>query len=96
MLSLGFDRLLMNRTTIRSRVASIVSQFVDSVPKHEFEIDNMNIVSDEMLDSFSVMSVIAIVEDEFDIQFTPDDLSSERMRTFSGMFDLIEKKNAQI
>tara|TARA_E500000178_G_C16996973_1_gene743690 strand:- start:1657 stop:1875 length:219 start_codon:yes stop_codon:yes gene_type:complete len=72
----------------------VLSQFVDCLPDSEDSLDNMNIISDQMLDSFSVMSVIAIIEDDFDLNFTPEELSSERLRTFGGMIDLIEKKNA--
>ena len=91
-----FGSPIMDRTTIRTRVCSILSQFVDGIPDLDSKIDKMNIISDQMLDSFSVVSVIAIIEEEFDIEFTPDDLSSERLRTFGGMFDLIQKKNEKV
>ena len=83
----------MDLTTARVRLLEIVSQFVDHPIDNELNLDNILVVSSETLDSFSVMSVIAIVEDEFQITFSPEDLSSERMRTFGGMLDVILKKN---
>ena len=83
----------MDLTTIRKRLLKVLSQFIDLSTDHDDQFDSLNVISDETLDSFSVMSVIAILEDEFKIKFTPEELSSERMRTFGGMMEVIFKKH---
>ena len=83
----------MDLTTARGRLLNVLSQFIDLPDFSDSDLDNMLIVSDNTLDSFSVISVIALLEDEFKIRFTPEELSSERMRTFGEMLDLISKKH---
>ena len=42
-----------------------------------------------MVDSFSVISIIALIEEEYQITITSDYLNSDKMRTINGIADII-------
>lgn len=44
------------------------------------------------LDSFGLIQFIIEIEDEFDIELTPEDTQSDEFRYISGLVNLIERK----
>ena len=46
---------------------------------------HLDIFENEFVDSFSITSLIALIEDSFDITFTTDQLNSDRIRTIHGL-----------
>jgi len=78
------------KPTIASRLAGLVKQYglrpslsCDSDPQQD-------LFSNGFLDSFSAISLIAIIEDEYNINFTYEQLASDDMRTLSGITKIIE------
>ena len=53
--------------------------------ENPYELD---IFEHEFVDSFSISSLIAVVEEHFNITFNPDQLNSDQIRTIGGMSKL--------
>tara|TARA_B100001105_G_scaffold249006_1_gene235412 strand:- start:193 stop:453 length:261 start_codon:yes stop_codon:yes gene_type:complete len=48
-----------------------------------------------IIDSFNLMQFIMEIEEEFDIELTPDDTQSEEFRTLGGLALIIDSKKQQ-
>lgn len=48
-----------------------------------------------IIDSFNLMQFIMEIEEEFDIELTPDDTQSEEFRTLGGLALIIDGKKQQ-
>ena len=45
------------------------------------------------LDSFGLMQFIVAIEEEFNVELTPEDTQSEQFRTLGGIAEIIDEKN---
>lgn len=59
-------------------------------PGVEFTPDT-KLFEDKILDSLSMISLIAEISDEFDVDITPEYLIPENFATVKTVYDLIEK-----
>lgn len=53
---------------------------------------NLNYVEEGYIDSMGLIQFIAVIEDEFNITFTDDDLASEDVKVVGKMVNLVTKK----
>lgn len=51
-----------------------------------------NIFEAGYADSFSITSIVAVIEEEYDLSFTTEQLNSDTIRSISGFVDIIYKK----
>ncbi len=49
-----------------------------------------NLVEDGLLDSFDIISIIAEINDQFDIEITAEDISPENFNSAKALYRLIE------
>ena len=60
--------------------------------KPEVDFNNVgNLIEDEVLDSFDIVTLVSKIDDEFDVEITPKDLVPENFATPSTIYDLIKK-----
>ena len=59
-------------------------------PDVDFETEE-SLIEDELLDSFDIVSIVAAVNDEFDIQIGAGDIVPENFNSAKAMYKLIEK-----
>lgn len=59
-------------------------------PGVDFEKEN-NLMEDETLDSFDIVSLVAKLDEEFDVEVTPKDLVPENFKSAKTIYDLITK-----
>ena len=52
-----------------------------------------NIFNADFVDSFSVTSIIALVEERFDYSFSAKQLQGNEIRTIEGMADILIRRN---
>lgn len=59
-------------------------------PGVDFE-NNHNLIDEEILDSFDIVSIVAAINEEFDIQITAKDIVPENFNSIEEMYALVEK-----
>ena len=58
----------------------------------DVDIENLNYVEEGYIDSLGLIQFIAVIEDEFGITFTDDDLAGEDIKVVGKMAELIASK----
>lgn len=53
--------------------------------------NNHNLIDEEVLDSFDIVSIVAAINEEFDIQITAKDIVPENFNSIEEMYALVEK-----
>lgn len=58
----------------------------------DIDIMNLNYVEEGYIDSLGLIQFIAVIEDEFGITFSDEDLASEDIKVVGKMVDLVTAK----
>lgn len=56
----------------------------------DFE-NNKSLIDDEVLDSFDIVSIVAAINDEFDVEITAKDILPENFNSAEDMYKLIQR-----
>ncbi len=59
-------------------------------PDVDFENED-NLIGDELLDSFDIVSIVAAIDDEFDVKITAKDIIPENFNSAEALYDLIQR-----
>lgn len=59
-------------------------------PDVDFENEE-NLIGDELLDSLDIISIVAAIDDEFDVKITARDVIPENFNSAKSLYNLIEK-----
>lgn len=59
-------------------------------PEVEFE-GNEHLIDNEELDSFDIVTIVAAIDDEFDVQIGPVDVVPENFNSVEAMYELIQR-----
>ena len=59
-------------------------------PGVDFNIEN-NLIEEEILDSFDIVTLVAKLNDEFDIEISPADLVPENFNSAQAIYSLVSK-----
>ena len=59
-------------------------------PGVDFE-NQENLIEDEILDSFDIVSLVAAIDEEFDVQITAKDIVPENFNSVEAMYNLIQR-----
>lgn len=59
-------------------------------PGVDFE-NNTSLIDDEILDSFDIVTLVAALDDEFDVQITAKDIMPENFNSAEAMYNLIQR-----
>lgn len=68
----------------------LISILNDIKPGVDFK-NAENLINDEILDSFDIVTLVSKLNDEFDIEITAADLVPENFETLDAIYDLIKK-----
>ena len=72
-----------------------IKDFIVEYIEHEYEIpegtdlDSFNYVEEGYIDSMGLIQFIAVIEDEFGIEFSDEDLSGDEIKTVGKLAKLI-------
>jgi len=59
-------------------------------PDVDFE-NNKNLIDDEILDSFDIVTLVAALDEEFDIQITAKDVVPENFNSAEDIYNLVKR-----
>ena len=60
--------------------------------KHEVDFENEeNLIGDELLDSFDIISIVSAIDNEFDVKITAKDILPENFNSASALYELIQR-----
>ena len=59
-------------------------------PEIDFENEE-NLIEDELLDSFDIISIVAAIDDEFDVKITAKDIVPENFNSAEALYELIQR-----
>lgn len=62
----------------------------------DIDIDSFNFVKEGYVDSMAMVQFIVLMEDEFSIAFSDDELMDESFRTVGGLAQVIARKQAEL
>lgn len=76
------------------KIRQTILDFVEREYKlpENVDYDTFDFVENGFVDSMGMVQFVTILEDEFDIEFSAEELLSEDFRTVSGLEKLIERK----
>lgn len=76
------------------KIRQIILDFVEREYKlpENVDYDTFDFVEKGFVDSMGMVQFVAILEDEFDIEFSAEELLSNGFRTVGGLEKLIQKK----
>ncbi|MBQ9297668.1 MAG: acyl carrier protein [Clostridia bacterium] len=64
-------------------------------PGVDFEHEE-NIMEDEIIDSFDIVTLVSMINDEFDIEITPADLVPENFKSAKTIYNMIERLQNEV
>ncbi len=53
--------------------------------------NNNNLIDDEILDSFDIVTLVAALDDEFDVQITAKDILPENFNSAEAIYKLVQR-----
>ena len=56
---------------------------------------DLDLLEEQILDSFSIVQVALFLQDEFGVELEADDLQQENLATVNRMLELVERKRAE-
>lgn len=77
-----------------SHVKEFVVEYLEreyALPK-DVDLDTFNYIDSGYVDSMGFIQFIAMLEDEFEIEFTDDELTEKKYQLAGEMIELVEKK----
>ncbi len=80
----------MNQEDIKGIIINILEES-SSIDKEEI-LKVCNLISDEIIDSLGMIELISVLEKEFNIVFSEDDLILDNFETIDKIEDLIQLK----
>ncbi|MCR5024982.1 MAG: acyl carrier protein [Lachnospiraceae bacterium] len=72
---------------MREKILEILNEVRPDV---DFE-NETELVSNNILESFDIVQIVAELDDEFDIEITPKDLVAENFNSLDALEELIER-----
>ncbi len=72
---------------MRDKILEILTEVRPDV---DFE-NETELVSNNILESFDIVQIVAELDDEFDIEITPKDLVAENFNSLDALEELIER-----
>lgn len=71
---------------MEERVLEICQSVDDSI-----DYDSTALIDDELIDSDTLMEIVAVLSDEFDISIPGEEITSENFNSISAMVELVER-----
>jgi len=67
---------------------------INNIKPDVMENPGIDLIEEGILDSLDVMSILTVLESEYDIDFDPDDVSPESFASAETIWALVEKTQA--
>lgn len=72
-----------------------IADYIRDELAHDGELTpDLDLLEEQILDSFSIVQVALFLQEEFDIELEADDLQQENLATISKMLELVAAKRA--
>lgn len=68
----------------------VLKTLMEVRPDIDFEKED-GLIDNELLDSYDIICLLAMLGDEFDIELSPDDISFELFNSFNGICRIVEE-----
>lgn len=81
----------MTNNEIIKKIQDIIISIVPQCSKEQICMDS-NLIEDLMFDSIKLMELVVELENIFDIVVHEDDLTIEKIGTFSGLYNIVIKE----
>ena len=59
--------------------------------KPDIDVTNNNLIDEEILGSFDIVTIVSAVDEEFDIQITARDIVPENFNSVEAIYNLVKK-----
>ena len=59
--------------------------------KPDIDVTNNNLIDEEILDSFDIVTIVSAVDEEFDIHITARDIVPENFNAVEAIYNLVKK-----
>lgn len=69
----------------------LIELLEDLVPGVDFK-NCTTLIDDHILSSFNILTIVSEVEDEYDIELSPGDLTPENFNSAAGLWALIQER----
>lgn len=80
---------MTDRNLIRDFIVKTIEK-KSTVPAG-IDIDALNYIDDGYVDSIAIIKFVLDIENEFQIEITPEEMESDEFRTIGGLITLIER-----
>lgn len=79
---------------IMENIHDMIVSFIEQEYKlpENVDFDTFDYVRNGYVDSLRIIKFVALIEDEYDIEFTSDELHSDKFRTIAGLENIIKAK----
>lgn len=70
-----------------------MERLIEILKKYNPDVDyyeNDHLIDDEILDSFDIVSIVAGIDNEFDVEITAKDIIPENFNSAKSLYNLIE------
>ena len=64
--------------------------------KPDIDVTNNNLIDEEILDSFDIVTIVSAVDEEFDIQITARDIVPENFNSVEAIYNLVKNYGVAI
>jgi acyl carrier protein len=78
--------------SVQSSLDEIIQRLIEEVSNKNMEHSDMGLISEGILDSMRIMTLIAMIEEHFDIEFDEDDLVVKNFSTARNIVNLLMSK----
>ena len=72
----------------------IIKILTEIRPEFDFNVENTGFITKGMLDSFDIISIVADIEENFDIAIDGAQILPENFDSIEAIFNLIDRNNA--
>lgn len=77
-----------------NHIREVILEFVEREYKlpEDVNLETFDLMENGYIDSMGLVQFVALLEDEFDIEFSADELLSPKFKTVAGLESIIEGK----
>lgn len=71
-----------------------MEKLIEILKKYNSDVDyytNEHLIDEELLDSFDIISIVADIDNEFDVEITAKDIIPENFNSAEKLYDLIKR-----
>lgn len=61
-------------------------------PEYDFLNNNLNLISEGILDSFDIIRLVSELEDFYDISFNSDEIEANNFESINNIEDIVKRK----